>query len=180
MKRFILTIALLLPVLAARGQEPQRLSFTQTIEVPDIPGRYVYVRFCEWLEGPGASEFSITPYSGRIEQDNGHYKRACFGWESQSFRFRLIPRRPSITFNIDFECVDGQLKVTMTDIRPSAFGVLYGDDGRIYGDLYSRRDYQFLNKIVSGMASYFNALCDSLYEWMEKPSTYEPPLMRPV
>lgn len=92
----------------------------------------------------------------------------------------MIPRNVLTSFEVFVECRDNQLQLRLTNIlwvANASMGYFCGENGRLYLDLYPRRDRQFAQKIADGIAAYFEDMCSSVAEGLARPSECEPPLL---
>ena len=179
MKRVILAIILLLPVLSVRGQEYATLTFQETFQVPDVQSRYIYLRYREWLERSG-NAFSLQNRPTSSSESGAVFQCTNSGCTRFQFRFRMIPRDVLTSFEVFVECRDNQLQLRLTNIlwvANASMGYFCGENGRLYLDLYPRRDRQFAQKIADETAAYFEDMCTSVAEGLSHPSEFEPPLL---
>ena len=166
--------------LTAGAQEYEILSFTDTLEVPDVSARYIYVRYVEWLEN-NYKEFGLSSSPKMPSESDGAFRCSNYGSMRADFRFRLIPRHPLVNFDIYILCEDGSLRVGLTKIVwvfNAGIGPLCGENGKLYFDLYSRRDYKFGMKIVKAVSEYFDRMCESMEEGLARPSKFEPSFLK--
>lgn len=170
MKRLLIILSLLFAGASSFAQEgPAELTFKNTRFVDGASKETLYERAEAWekrqLEEDGTYNSIINKSDEKIIRFF-HIINDCPNFGLSEFLYRY---GTAIHFNIDIYCRDNSYTAEIHRIEVwmnPDLGILYGEDGMLYEDLYNRKQLKMGREIVDFLYDYTDAMFEEIYSYM--------------
>ena len=170
MKRLLIILSLLFAGASGFAQEgPAELTFKNTRFVDGASKETLYARGNRWTHYRDEKDgvYCARGYDSRKPVEYFHIIQDCPNFGLSPFLGGLSQSRISFTINII--CRDGSYTAEIFHIdsylNPD-IGILYGENGTLYEDLYNRKQLKMGREIVDFLYDYTDAMFEEIYSYM--------------
>ena len=169
MKRLIFILSLLFAGVCSFAQEgPAELTFKSTRFVDGASKETLYDRGNKWTHYRDEKDgvYCAPGYDSRMPVEYFHIVQDCPNFGLSKFLFRY---GTAIHFIVKIYCRDNSYTAEIDRIEVwmnPDLGILYGEDGMLYEDLYNRKQLKMGKEIVEFLYDYTDDMFEEIYEYM--------------
>ena len=171
MKRLIFILALLMLAMPAKAQEePKMLTFSHTVYYPGMSKREIKWKAYEWYREKEGKGEGIHFHEST---ENNYGNLTIFMTDCPNFGVSEFLGGGNSRIAISFEVIarDGAYTIYATQIDTyynPMLGILYGENGQLYPELYSKKQLKLLAPIVEYVSDIADGIFREFDEYMQQ------------